>query len=66
MARGTEPPPAESPLEIPRNVSQLEIYLPLESNEGRYDVRVTSVRGEPLVSGSGEAKLERGLTLLQR
>jgi hypothetical protein len=64
MARGTEPPTTEPPLEIPRNVSQLEIYLPLGSSEGPYDVRVTSVLGEPLISGSGEAKLERGLTRL--
>jgi len=65
MARGTEPPPTEPPLEIPRNVSHLEIYLPLGSSDGPYDVRVTSVQGKPLVSGSGEAKLERGLTLLR-
>jgi hypothetical protein len=65
MARGTEPPPTERPLEIPRNASYLDIYLPLGSSDGPYDVRVTSVQGEPLVSGSGEAKLERGLTLLR-
>jgi hypothetical protein len=65
MARGTKPPPTEPPLEIPLNVSHLEIYLPLGSSDGPYDVRVTSVQGEPLVSGSGEAKLERGLTVLR-
>jgi hypothetical protein len=65
MARGTKPPPTEPPLEIPRNASHLDIYLPLGSSDGPYDVRITSVQGEPLVSGSGEAKLERGLTLLR-
>ena len=65
MARGTKPPPTEPPLEIPRNASHLDIYLPLGSSDGLYDVRITSVQGEPLVSGSGEAKLERGLTRLR-
>ena len=64
MARGTEPPLSEPPLEIPRNVSRLEIYLPLGSSEGPYEVRVASIRGEPLVSGSGEARIKEGLTLL--
>jgi hypothetical protein len=64
MARGTEPPPTEPPLEIPRNVSHLEIYLPLGSNEGPYDVRIISVRSELLFSGTGEAKLDQGLTVL--
>jgi len=65
MARGTEPPPTEPPLEIPRNVSHLEIYLPLGSSEGPYNLRVTSIRNESLVSGSGDAKLEQGLTVLR-
>ena len=65
MARGTEPPPTEPPLEIPRNASHLDIYLPLGSSDGPYDVRITSLQGEPLVLGSGEAKTEQGLTLLR-
>lgn len=65
LTRGTEPPPTEPPLEISRNVSHLDIYLPKGSNDGSYDVRVTSVRSEPLFSGTGEATLEQGLTLLR-
>lgn len=65
MARGTEPPPSEPPLEIPRNVSHLEVHLPLGSSEGSYDVRIISTSGEPIVSGRGEAKLEQGLTVLR-
>lgn len=65
MTRGTERPPTEPPLEIPRNVSQLEIYLPLGSSEGLYDVRVASVQGEPLLSRTGTAKVEQGLTVLR-
>jgi hypothetical protein len=64
MARGTETPPAEPPLEIPQNVSHLSIYLPLGSSDGSYDVRIISARSEPLSSGSGNAKLEKGVTIL--
>jgi hypothetical protein len=64
VARGTEPAPLESPLEIPRNAAHLDIYLPLGSSEGSYDMRITSVSGEPLFSGAAEAKLEQGLTVL--
>jgi hypothetical protein len=64
MTRGSEPPPTEPPLEIPRNVSHLEIYLPLGSSDGPYDVRITSVRNEPLFLKTGEAKLNQGLTVL--
>lgn len=65
MARGTEPPPTELPLEIPRNVSHLDIYLPLGSSDGPYDIRITSPNGKPLVSRSAGAKLDSGITSLQ-
>jgi hypothetical protein len=64
MARGTERPPTEPPLEMPRNVSHLEIYLPLGSSEGTYDLRVISARNEPLYSGTGSAKVNQGVTVL--
>ncbi|HEV3481215.1 MAG TPA: hypothetical protein VGR97_02685 [Candidatus Acidoferrales bacterium] len=64
MARGNEPPPSETPLEIPKNVAALDIYLPLGSGEGSYDVRVISANGESLLSATGEAKLDHGLTIL--
>ncbi len=65
LARGTEPPPTELPLEIPRNVSHLDIYLPLGSSDGPYDIRVASVYNETVVSAIGDAKLEKGLTILR-
>lgn len=65
MARGIEPPPTEPPLEIPRNASRMEIFLPLGSTDGPYDLRITTVRGELLFSGAGEAKLEEGVTKLR-
>lgn len=64
MARGTEPPPSERPVLIPRKVVHLEIYLPLGSSEGPYDLRINSVSNELLFSGTGEAKLTDGLTEL--
>jgi hypothetical protein len=65
MARGTEPPPTEKPLEVPVNAARLEIYLPLGSSDGSYDVRIASIRGEPLLSQAGEATIEQGVTALR-
>jgi hypothetical protein len=64
MARGTETPAFEPPLDVPRNASYLDIYLPLGSSEGSYDVRIISIRDELIFTGTSDAKLERGLTLL--
>jgi hypothetical protein len=64
IARGTEPPPTEPPLEIPRTVSHLEIYLPLGSSDGPYDVRIAAATGNPLYTGSGVAHVRAGITLL--
>jgi hypothetical protein len=64
VARGTEPLPTEPPLELGRNVSRLDIYLPLGSSEGSYDIRIASTKGEPLFVGRGVAKVETGITLL--
>lgn len=64
VSRGTEPLPTEPPLEVGRNVSRLEIYLPLGSSEGPYDLRVSNLNGEPLFTGTGAAKIQQGLTSL--
>ena len=64
VARGTEPLPTEPPLELARNVSRLDIYLPLGSSEGFYDIRIASTKREPLFVGRGVAKVETGITLL--
>lgn len=60
--RGAEPGPSLPPLEMARNVSHLDIYLPLGSDEGLYDVRVTTTQGEPLLVATGRAKVKQGLT----
>jgi hypothetical protein len=54
-----------APLEIPRKASHLEIYLPLGNAEGSYELRVTTVRSDPLVSVGGNAKLEQRVTVLR-
>ena len=64
MARGTEPYPTEPPLEIPHKVSSLEIYLPLGSGDGPYDVRIAAGNGHVLSSSRGVAGLKAGVTSL--
>jgi len=64
IPRGTEPNPAEPPLKVSRTATHWEIYLPLGSDEGRYDVRIVTDSGESLMAASGIAKLNsRGITL---
>lgn len=63
--RGAEPGSALPPLEMARNVSHLEIYLPFGSDEGLYDVRVMTTQSEPLLVATGNAKIEQGLALLR-
>lgn len=60
--RGAEAGPSLPPLEMARNASHLEIDLPLGSDEGLYDVRVTTTQGEPLLVATGRAKVKQGLT----
>ena len=65
VARDTEPIPTEPPLEIPRNASHLDIYLPLGSSDGAYELRISTPKGTILFSGKGVAKVEQGATRLQ-
>jgi hypothetical protein len=65
VPRGTEPNPAERPLEVSRSAAQWNIYLPLGSSEGPYDVRVVAPSGELLVAASSTAKLTDQITALQ-
>lgn len=63
--RGVEPHDSLPPLETARDVSHWEIYLPLGSDEGLYDVRVTTTQGEPLLVARGKSKLKEGLTSME-
>ncbi len=63
--RGTEPNPAEPPLEINHLATHWNIYLPLGSTEGQYDVRIVTLSGENLAASSGTAKLNEHVTSLE-
>jgi hypothetical protein len=65
IPRGTEPNPAEPPLEINHAATHLNIYLPLGSSEGQYDIRIVTPSGEILFAAGGTAKLADQITSLQ-
>lgn len=65
VSRGTEANPGERPLEVTRAATHWNIYLPLGSGEGPYDVRIVTPSGELLVATSGTAKLKDHITSLQ-
>ena len=65
VARGTETNPAEPPLEVNRTATHLNIYLPLGSSEGSYEVRILTPSRESLVATSGTASLKDHITSLR-
>ncbi len=65
IPRGTEQNPAEPPLEVNRAATSWNIYLPLGSSEGPYDVRVVTQSGESVMTASSTAKLEDQITSLK-
>jgi hypothetical protein len=64
-SRSPEPNLGGPPLELRRRFSQLNIYLPLGSPEGTYEVRIVTTSGDSLLSAGGPAQLNDGITLLQ-
>src|SRR5690348_1539029 len=65
IPRGTEPNPAEPPLEINHGATHWDIYLPLGSSEGQYDIRIVTPSGEIVFAAGGTAKLMDQITSLQ-
>jgi hypothetical protein len=65
IPRGTEPNPAEPPLEVHRAATRWEIYLPLGSSDGSYDLRITTAKRDPIFTGGGVAKVQEGVTSLR-
>jgi len=65
VSRSPEPNPGEPPLELRRGFSQLNIYLPLGSLEGVYEVRIVTADGDSLLNTAGLARLNDGVTSLQ-
>lgn len=64
-SRGTEPNPDELPIEVSRAATHWNIYLPLGSSEGSYEVRMVKLSGESLFATTGIAKLSDHVTSLQ-
>src|SRR5260370_37297839 len=65
ISRGTEPNPAEPPLEVNRAAAHWSIFLPFGSNDGPYDIRLLAGSGELLVSTKADAKLTDGVAVIQ-
>jgi len=65
LPRGTEPNPNEQPLEVNRAATRWNIYLPLGSSEGHYDIRIVTPSGELLFATDGTANLTDHITSLQ-
>jgi hypothetical protein len=63
-SRSPEPNLGE-PLELRRRFSQLNIYLPVGSPEGAYEVRIVTTSGDSLLNAGGLAQLNDGITALQ-
>lgn len=65
VARGAAPNPNLPPLELNRRASSLTILLPVGSAAGAYKIRIVSRSGNPVLTASGTADFENGVTRLQ-
>ena len=65
IPRGTEANPAELPLEVNRAATSWNIYLPLGSSDGQYDIRIVTPSGELLLAAGGTAELRSQITSIQ-
>jgi len=65
VPRGGEANPGEQPLEVSRQVKRLNVYLPLGSSEGPYELRIASTGGSAVLATSGVASLKDGATSIQ-
>lgn len=64
IPRGTEPNPLDPPLVVNREARHWNIYLPLGSREGTYEIRIVRDSGELLLTATGEATLVSGVASL--
>jgi hypothetical protein len=65
VARGGEPTPGEQPLEVSRAVKRLNVYLPLGSAEGPYELRIAPTTGSAIFTTNGVASLKDGVTSME-
>ena len=64
--RGETPTHAnQQPLEIPHGARQLQLDLPIGSNEGTYELAVLNGNGAELFRSTGTAKLEEHIVVLR-
>src|SRR5215472_5227436 len=64
ISRGTEPNPAEPPLEISHRVLHLKIYLPGGSTEGDYAIRISAPGQKIVLATEGTATKQERITSL--
>ena len=64
VTRSEEGKAETKPLVLAREPEELTIRLPFGSMEGAYQVQIVRSAGNPLLSASGNAKLENGTTAL--
>ena len=66
VARGQNPSETgQAPLEVPRNARNLNLELPIGSNEGAYDVALLNPSGAELFRTGATAKLEDHIVVLR-
>jgi hypothetical protein len=65
VPRGGEANPGEQPLEVSREVKRLNVYLPLGSAEGPYELRIALTGGSAIFSANGVASLKDGVTSME-
>ncbi len=65
VPRGGEANPGEQPLEVSRAVKRLNVYLPLGSAEGPYELRIATTTGSAVFATSGVASLKDGVTSIE-
>jgi hypothetical protein len=64
LPRGTEPNPPEPPLVVNRAARHWNIYLPLGSTEGTYEIRIVTDSGGLVLTATGQATLMSGVASL--
>jgi hypothetical protein len=65
VPRGGEVNPGEQPLEVSREVKRLNVYLPLGSAEGPYELRIAHTTGSAIFTTNGVASLRNGVTSIE-
>ena len=65
VPRGGEANPGEQPLEVSRGVKHLNVYLPLGSAEGPYELRIAITTGSAIFATNGVASLRDGVTSIE-